>query len=44
MQTLREQISDQNSGKISASENFPPKNVWLYDAFANQLRHCWHGT
>ena len=34
----------QNSGKISTSRNFLPKKLSLYDVFAHELEHCWHGT
>ena len=37
---LSEQISGQNSGKISTSGNFLPRKLCLYDAFAHQLEHC----
>ena len=39
-----EQISGQNSGKSFTSGNVLPKKLWVNDAFANQLEHCWHGT
>ena len=44
IQTLSEQISGQNSGKVYTSGNFLRKKLCFYDAFAHQLEHCWHGT
>ena len=41
---LSQQISGQNSGKMSTSGNFLPKKPCLYGTFAHQLEHCWHGT
>ena len=44
MKILKLWKGGQSSGKISTSRNFLPKKLCLYDAFAHELEHCWHGT
>ena len=43
-ENLKTMKSCQNYGKISTSRNFLHKKPCLFDAFAHQLEHRWHGT